>query len=71
MGDITLGLSPQDPFLDEEEMEVEVFATQGDNLPLESPSDQALRDLADDRWPSQGPPEDALLGPSQVSCRAQ
>ena len=60
---ISLGLSPQDPF--SEEMEVEMLATQEGNVAPESPSDQALRDLATDTWPSQAP-EDALFGASQA-----
>ena len=45
LDEITLGLSPQDLL---EDMEVEVLATQEDHVALGSPSDQALRDLADD-----------------------
>ena len=65
LDEITLGLSPQDLL---EDMEVEVLATQEDHLVLDSPNDQALRDLAVNRWPSQGPTEDRLLGPSQLAA---
>ena len=60
---ISLGLSPQDPF--SEEMEVESLSTQEGNVAPGSPSNQALRDLATDQWPSQAP-EDQLLGASQL-----
>ena len=60
---ISLGLSPHDPF--SEEMEVESLSTQEGNVAPGSPSDQALRDLATDQWPSQAP-EDQLLGASQL-----
>ena len=62
---ISLGLSPQDPF--SEEMEVEMLATQEGNVVPRSPSDQALEDLATDTWPSQVP-EDVLLGASQLAA---
>ena len=60
---ISLGLSPQDPFF--EEMEVEILSTQEGNVAPGFPSDQALRDLVTDQWPSQAP-EDVLLGASQL-----
>ena len=61
---ISLGLdSPQDPF--QEDMEVECLATQEGQVAPGSPSDQSLRDLATDQWPSQVP-EDQLLDASQL-----
>ena len=60
---ISLGLSPEDPF--HEDMEVECLTSQEGNVAPRSPSDQALRDLATDQWPSQAP-EDQLLGASQL-----
>ena len=54
-------LFPQDPF--SEEMEVESLTTQEGNVVPGSPSDQTLRDLDTDQWPSQAP-EDQLLGAS-------
>ena len=46
---ISLGLSPQDPF--SQEMEVESHSTQEEEMPG-SPSDQVLRDLVSNQWPS-------------------
>ena len=46
-------------------MEVECLATQEGQVAPGSPSDQSLRDLATDQWPSQVP-EDQLLGASQL-----
>ena len=62
LDEITLGLSPQD-FL--EDMEVEDLATAEDHEALESPDDQALQDLAVDKWPFQLS-GDRLLGASQL-----
>ena len=67
LGEISLGLSPQDPFLEEEGMEVDILTTQEGNVAPQSPSDQALEDLATDTWPSQVP-EDTLLGASQLAA---
>ena len=59
---ISLGLSPEDPF--HEDMEVECLTSQEGNVAPRSPSN-ALRDLATDQWPSQAP-EDQLLRASQL-----
>ena len=59
---ISLGLSPEDPF--HEDMEVECLTSQEGNVVPRSPSN-ALRDLTTDQWPSQAP-EDQLLGASQL-----
>ena len=61
--DISLGLSPQEPF--SQEMDVQSpRPTQEEEVPG-SPGDQVLRDLDSDQWPSQVP-EDQLLGVSQL-----
>ena len=63
LDEITLGLSPQDPF--SEEMEVgSPSPTQEEEVPG-SPVDQVLRDLDNDQWPSQVH-EDQLMGTSQL-----
>ena len=59
--EISLGLSPQDPFSEEEGMEVVILATQEGSVLPQSPSEQALEDLITDQCPSQVP-EDTLLG---------
>ena len=60
---IALGLSPQDLF--SEEMEVESLTTQEGNVEPGSPSDQAPGNPPTDQRPSQAP-EDQLLGVSQL-----
>ena len=61
--DISLGLSPQEPF--SQEMEVESPRPTQEEETSGSPSDQVLRDLVSDQWPSQVP-GDQLLGASQL-----
>ena len=50
LDDITLGLSPQDPF--SEETEVGSPSPTQEEVAPGSPGDQALRDLKADTWPS-------------------
>ena len=63
LDEITLGLSPHDPF--SEEMEVGSPSPTQEEVAPGSPGDQALRDFDTDQWPSQVP-EDQLLGASQL-----